>query len=123
VTMKIQTMKELFDQMRAVAYGEIPAPPDAAEPSMEPTEALRRNAIDPIPGDTEVTIGAIAKLLNVSPPYAIKLLDEGRIPSYGVGVDRRARFKDVMDYRDEHYKARKAVLDQMSAIDQELGLI
>lgn len=40
--MKIQTMKELFEEMRAVARGEIPAPPDAAEPSVESAEVLLR---------------------------------------------------------------------------------
>lgn len=34
--MKMQTMKSLFDEMRAVARGDIPAPADAAEPSIEP---------------------------------------------------------------------------------------
>jgi hypothetical protein len=40
--MKVQTMADLMAEMRAVARGEIPAPPDAAEPSIEPAEALRR---------------------------------------------------------------------------------
>ena len=40
--MKIQPMKELFAEMRAVARGEIPAPPDAAEPSVESAEVLLR---------------------------------------------------------------------------------
>jgi hypothetical protein len=30
---------------------------------------------------------------------------------------------DVLAYRDEQYNARKAVLDCMAAMDQELGLI
>ena len=34
--MKIQTMKSLFEEMRAVARGDILAPPDANRPSMEP---------------------------------------------------------------------------------------
>ena len=52
----------------------------------------------------------------------VRLLDEGRIPSHKVGTHRRALLKDVMAYREEHYRARSAVLDRMAAIDQELGL-
>ena len=71
----------------------------------------------------EVTTGEMAKLLNVSAPYAIKMLDEGKIPSRTVGKHRRARLADVLAYRDEQYTARKSVLDRMAAMDQELGLI
>jgi excisionase family DNA binding protein len=71
----------------------------------------------------EVTTGEMAKLLNVSAPYAIKMLDEDKIPSRRVGRHRRARLADVLAYRDEQYTARKTVLDQMAAMDQDLGLI
>lgn len=40
--MKIQRMKELEAEMRAVARGEKPAPADAAQPSFESVEALAR---------------------------------------------------------------------------------
>ena len=75
-----------------------------------------------IEDNPEVTTGEMAKLLNVSAPYAIKMLDEGKIPSRRVGRHRRARLADVLVYRDEQYQARKAILDHMAAIDQELGL-
>jgi predicted transcriptional regulator len=39
---KIQSTKALFAEMRAVARGEIPAPADAAAPSVESAEALLR---------------------------------------------------------------------------------
>ena len=38
--MKIQTMKDLMTEMRAVARGEIPAPAAAASPSVECAEVL-----------------------------------------------------------------------------------
>jgi hypothetical protein len=37
--MKIQSTKELFAEMRAVARGELPAPPEAAVQSWESFEA------------------------------------------------------------------------------------
>jgi len=80
-------------------------------------------AVRVIEDNPEVTTGEMARLLNVSAPYAIKMLDEGKIPSRLVGKHRRARLVDVLAYRDEQYTARKAVLDHMAAMDQELGLV
>lgn len=79
-------------------------------------------AVRLIPHNAELTTQEAAELLNVSRPFVVKLLDEGQIPSRLVGKHRRALYRDVMAYRDEHYRARSAVLDRMAAIDQELGL-
>jgi excisionase family DNA binding protein len=80
------------------------------------------NAVHVLEHHPEVTTSEAAKLLNVSVPYAIRMMDDGKIPSRRVGTHRRARLADVLAYRAEQYKERKAVLDQMAAIDQELGL-
>jgi excisionase family DNA binding protein len=103
------------------------------EPITVPTAAFRLflailaemasgNAVRLIPHHAELTTSEAAELLNVSRPFVVKLLDEGQIPSRLVGKHRRVMFKDVMTYRDEHFRARSAILDRMSAIDQELGL-
>ena len=86
------------------------------------SEMAHGNAVRVIPHHAELTTGEAAELLNVSRPYVVRLLDEGQIPSRKVGTHRRTLLKDVMAYRDEHYRARSAVLDRMAAIDQELGL-
>lgn len=86
------------------------------------SEMAHGNAVRVIPHHAELTTGEAANLLNVSRPYVVRLLDEGQIPSHKVGTHRRVLFKDVMTYRDEHYRARGIVLDRMAAIDQELGL-
>jgi excisionase family DNA binding protein len=70
----------------------------------------------------EVTISEAAKLLNVSVQYLIRMMDDGKIPSRRVGTHRRACLADVLAYRAEQYRERKAILDQMASIDQELGL-
>ena len=87
------------------------------------SEMARGNAVRVIPQHAELTTGEAAELLNVSRPYVVRLLDEGRIPSHKVGTHRRVLLKDVMTYREEHHRARSAVLDRVAAIDQELGLI
>lgn len=63
-----------------------------------------------------------AELLNVSRPYLVRLLDEGRIPFHRVGTHRRVLFKDVMTYRAESRRKRRAALDELTRLDQELGL-
>jgi excisionase family DNA binding protein len=81
------------------------------------------NAIRIIPHQAELTTQEAAELLNVSRPYLVRLLDEGRMPSHRVGTHRRVLFKDVMSYKNEHRRARQAVLKKLSDLDQELGLI
>jgi excisionase family DNA binding protein len=85
-------------------------------------EMAKGNAVRVIPHHAELTTGEAAELLNVSRPFVVRLLDEGQIPSHRVGTHRRVLFKDVMTYRDEHFRARSKILDEMAAIDQELGL-
>jgi excisionase family DNA binding protein len=85
-------------------------------------EMASGNAVRLIPHQAELTTQEAAELLNMSRPYLVKLLDGGRIPFHRVGTHRRLLFKDVMAYKAEHRRARKATLDRLSALDQELGL-
>lgn len=108
-------------------------PDGTNEPVTIPTAAFRLlvsilsemasgNAVRLIPHHAELTTQEAAELLNVSRPYVVRLLDEGRMPSHRVGTHRRVLFKDVMTYKAEHRRARGRALDRMTAIDQELGL-
>ena len=80
--------------------------------SDEPTDPLA----------VELTTQEAAELLNVSRPYLVRLLDEGRILFHLVATQRHVRFEDVMKYRAEHRQARRATLDELTKLDQELGL-
>ena len=80
------------------------------------------NAVRLIPHHPELTTQEAADLLNVSRPYLVRLLDGGRIPFHHVGTRRRVLFRDVMTYKAEHRRARGAVLDELTGLDQELGL-
>ncbi len=80
-------------------------------------------AVSLIPVEAEVTTQQAAALLNVSRPYLVGLVEKGILPARMVGNQRRLPLQDVLAYKADNRAKRKAVLDEMAALDQELGLI
>jgi len=67
-------------------------------------------------------IAEVAKLLNVSRPFVIKLLETGEIPFRKVGTHRRVRLVNVLEYRDRQDAIANAALDNMVRQAEEHGL-
>ena len=80
------------------------------------------NAVTLVPLAAEITTQQAADLLNVSRPYVVGLIDKGVLPTRMVGNQRRLPLKDVLAYKTETRAKTLAALEEISAIDQELGL-
>jgi excisionase family DNA binding protein len=86
-------------------------------------ETAAGNAVTLVPVETEITTQQAADLLNVSRPYLVTLVENGTLPARMVGKHRRLALCDVLAYKADHFAKRSKVLDEMLALDQELGLI
>jgi excisionase family DNA binding protein len=70
----------------------------------------------------EISTQEAAELLNVSRPYVVKLLDEGKIPFRKVGIYRRVKLKDVIAYRQAEQQRQEKILDELTKEAQDLNL-
>lgn len=87
--MKIQRMKSLIAEMRAVARGEIPAPADAALPSVESAEALlrlltagNRDLLRTIRDSQPQSVAELARLTKRAVPNLLRTL--GKLEAFGL---------------------------------------
>jgi len=84
------------------------------------TEIARGNSVAAVAVQAELTTQQAADLLNVSRPYLIKLLEQGKIPHHKSGSHRRVALRDVVDYKREADQRREAALAELADLGQEL---
>jgi excisionase family DNA binding protein len=75
-----------------------------------------------LPKKAELTTQEVADFLNVSRPYVVKLIDSGALPARTVGTRRRVAFHDLIKFDEADRKRRRAALNEIAQIDQELGI-
>lgn len=86
------------------------------------SEIAKGNAVTIVPVKAELTIREAAELLNISLHHMINLLERSQMPSHKVGTGRRIRLADLLAYKRKDVEERKAILDEMVALNQEMGL-
>jgi excisionase family DNA binding protein len=82
----------------------------------------RGEAIFLSPIQKQLTTHQAAKFLGVSRQYLCRLLDQGRIPFTRVGTHRRISLIDLIKYREDHKRARKESLDELTKLTEDSGL-
>lgn len=63
-----------------------------------------------------------AKLLNVTHPYLISLLDQGVIPSQGVDNERVILVHDLEEYKNRGRQASATAADELTRQAQQLDM-
>ena len=79
-------------------------------------------AITVMPANREFTTVEAAHFLNVSRPFVIKEIEEGRLKHRMVGTHRRIAFDDLVAYATAMREKQVAALERMAANAHELGL-
>ena len=81
----------------------------------------RGKGVQIMPVNAELTTQQAAEILNVSRPFLIKLLEEGRIEHRLVGRHRRIRFDALMEYKARDDAERRKIADELTLLGQALG--
>ena len=86
------------------------------------SEIAHGRALSVIAVDSDMTTNEAADYLNVSRPYLIKLLNEGKLPFHLVGTHKRVYYQDLKRYKEEQRARSYALLEELQAEAQELNM-
>lgn len=100
------------DDLKVVLVGAngeraVTLPRIALESLVEVLEALGNGRVPSVmPMAKELSTGEVANLLGVSRQYAVRLLDDGKLPHRRVGNRRRVQLRDALAYLREDNQRR-----------------
>ncbi len=75
-----------------------------------------------VPQHAELTTQQAAEILNVSRPFLVKLLDEGKIEFKRVGTHRRIRADSLLQYKHDDDARGRTEVAELIQLGQEMGL-
>jgi excisionase family DNA binding protein len=76
-------------------------------------------AVSLVPIEQDMTVEATASLLNVSPEFVVKLLDDGEIPYGKVGNQRLISLASAIAYKQQRSVKRREILKELAEFSQE----
>ena len=76
-------------------------------------------AVSLVPIEQDMTVEESAILLNVSPEFVVKLLNDGEIPHLKVGNQRRISLASAIAYKQQHIIKRREILKELAQFSQE----
>ena len=85
------------------------------------TQVANGQQVSVLPKDTDLTTAETADLLNVSRPYVVQLLNEGKLPFRMVGTHRRVLLEDAVQYKETQRKKSLEIMAELSKEAQDLG--
>lgn len=83
------------------------------------THVARGEMVTFVPYGAELTTKEAADLLNVSRPFLVSMLSDGKIPFHKVGSHRRVRASDVLAFRAQRDTERSGALSDLQRLGQE----
>lgn len=75
-----------------------------------------------MPSKQEFSTVEAANFLNVSRPFVLKEIEDGRLPHRKVGTHHRVAFEDLVAYARAMRKRQEHALERMAENARELGL-
>ncbi|WP_137939622.1 helix-turn-helix domain-containing protein [Chitinivorax sp. B] len=82
----------------------------------------QQRPISLVPQKHELSTQEAAHLLNVSRPFVIKQIEQGRLQCRKVGRHRRIEFAELMRFKQQMQQDSEHALQELASLSQEMGL-